>query len=35
MLGVLLAIGPAIGQVRAVAAAPRLALALGYDTDED
>jgi 4-carboxymuconolactone decarboxylase len=33
MLGVLLAIGPAIGQVRA--AAPRLALALGYDTDED
>jgi 4-carboxymuconolactone decarboxylase len=35
ILAVLFAIGPAIGQARAVAAAPRLALALGYDTDED
>jgi alkylhydroperoxidase/carboxymuconolactone decarboxylase family protein YurZ len=35
ILAVLFAIGPAIGQARAVAAAPRLALALGYDTEED
>ena len=31
---VLLVIGPAVGHARMVAAAPRLALALGYDVDE-
>jgi 4-carboxymuconolactone decarboxylase len=35
ILGVLLAIGASIGQARAVAAAPQLALALGYDVDSD
>ena len=31
---VLLVIGPAVGHARMVAAAPRLALALGYDVDD-
>jgi 4-carboxymuconolactone decarboxylase len=35
ILAVLLAIGPAIGEAQAVAAAPRLALALGYDVEGD
>jgi 4-carboxymuconolactone decarboxylase len=35
ILGVLLSIGPAIGEVGAVAVAPRLALALGYDVESD
>ena len=35
MLGVLVAVAPAVGLVRVVAAAPGLALALGYETDED
>jgi 4-carboxymuconolactone decarboxylase len=33
MLGVLLAIAPSVGQARVVGAAPRLALALGYDIE--
>jgi 4-carboxymuconolactone decarboxylase len=33
IVGVLLAIAPAIGHARTVAVAPRLALALGYDVD--
>jgi 4-carboxymuconolactone decarboxylase len=32
---VLLAVGPAVGLARVVAAAPRLALALGYEIDAD
>ena len=35
ILGVLLSIGPAIGEARTVEAAPRLALALGYDVEGD
>jgi 4-carboxymuconolactone decarboxylase len=35
ILGVLSAVGPAAGLARAVAAAPGLALALGYDVEED
>ena len=35
ILGVLSAVGPAAGLARAVAAAPRLALALGYDVEDD
>jgi 4-carboxymuconolactone decarboxylase len=34
ILGVLLAIAPAVGHARVVAVAPQLALALGYDIDE-
>ena len=34
ILGVLLAVAPAIGHARTVAVAPRLALALGYDVEE-
>jgi alkylhydroperoxidase/carboxymuconolactone decarboxylase family protein YurZ len=34
IVGVLLAIAPAVGHARTVAVAPRLALALGYDVDE-
>src|SRR6187397_2488307 len=34
IVGVLLAIAPAIGQARTVAVAPRLALALGYDVED-
>jgi 4-carboxymuconolactone decarboxylase len=34
ILGVLLAIAPAIGHARVVGAAPQLALALGYDVEE-
>jgi alkylhydroperoxidase/carboxymuconolactone decarboxylase family protein YurZ len=34
ILGVLLAVGPAVGLARIVAAAPELALALGYEMDE-
>ena len=33
ILAVLLSIGPAIGEAQTVAAAPRLALALGYDVE--
>jgi 4-carboxymuconolactone decarboxylase len=33
--GVLVAIGPAVGLARVVAEAPRLALALGYEIEED
>jgi alkylhydroperoxidase/carboxymuconolactone decarboxylase family protein YurZ len=35
IVGVLLAIGPAIGAARLVEAAPRLALALDFDVDDD
>jgi alkylhydroperoxidase/carboxymuconolactone decarboxylase family protein YurZ len=35
IVGVLLAVAPAIGHARTVAVAPRLALALGYDVDDD
>jgi 4-carboxymuconolactone decarboxylase len=35
ILGVLSAVAPAAGEARAVAAAPGLALALGYDVEED
>lgn len=35
ILGVLVAIGPAVGLARVVAAAPRLALAMGYEIDEE
>lgn len=35
ILGVMSAVGPAAGLARAVAAAPGLALALGYDVAED
>ena len=34
IVGVLLAIAPAVGHARTVAVAPRLALALGYDVEE-
>lgn len=34
LVGVLVAVMPSIGADRVVAAAPRLALALGYDVDE-
>src|SRR5689334_21945729 len=34
ILGVLVAIGPAVGLARMVAEAPRLALAMGYEIDE-
>jgi 4-carboxymuconolactone decarboxylase len=34
IVGVLLAIAPAIGHARTVAVAPRLALALGYDVED-
>jgi 4-carboxymuconolactone decarboxylase len=33
MVGVLLAIAPAVGNARTVSVAPRLALALGYDVE--
>lgn len=33
VVGVLLAIAPAVGHARVVAVAPRLALALGYDVE--
>jgi 4-carboxymuconolactone decarboxylase len=35
ILGVLVAIGPAVGLARVVAEAPRLALAMGYEIDEE
>jgi 4-carboxymuconolactone decarboxylase len=35
VLGVLLAIAPAVGHARVVGMAPQLALALGYDLEED
>lgn len=35
VLGVLLAIAPAVGHARVVGVAPKLALALGYDLEED
>ena len=34
VVGVLLAIAPAVGHARIVAVAPRLALALGYDVED-
>ena len=34
IVGVLLAIAPAVGNARTVAVAPRLALALGYDVED-
>ncbi len=35
ILGVLVAIGPAVGLARVVAEAPRLALAMGYEIEDD
>jgi 4-carboxymuconolactone decarboxylase len=35
IVGVLLAITPAVGHARVVGVAPHLALALGYDVDDD
>jgi 4-carboxymuconolactone decarboxylase len=35
IVGVLVAVGPTVGSARLVAAAPRLALAIGYDVDDD
>jgi alkylhydroperoxidase/carboxymuconolactone decarboxylase family protein YurZ len=35
IVGALVAVGPAVGFARLVAAAPRLALAIGYDVDVD
>lgn len=35
IVGVLVAVGPAIGLARVVATAPRLARAIGYDADSD
>ncbi len=35
ILGVLVAIGPAVGLARVVAEAPRLALAMGYEIDDE
>jgi 4-carboxymuconolactone decarboxylase len=35
VLGVLIAIGPAVGLARVVAQAPRLALAMGYEIDDE
>jgi alkylhydroperoxidase/carboxymuconolactone decarboxylase family protein YurZ len=35
IVGALVAIGPAVGFARLVAVAPRLALAIGYDIDDD
>jgi 4-carboxymuconolactone decarboxylase len=35
IVGALVAVGPAIGFARLVAVAPRLALAIGYDVDDD
>ena len=35
LVGALVAIGPAIGFARLVAVAPRLALAIGFDIDDD
>jgi hypothetical protein len=34
IVGVLLAVAPAVGHARTVAVAPRLALALGYDVED-
>ncbi len=35
IVGVLIAIAPAVGLARVVATAPKLALAIGYDLDAD
>ena len=35
IVGVLVAVAPAVGLARVVSAAPRLALAIGYDLDSD
>jgi alkylhydroperoxidase/carboxymuconolactone decarboxylase family protein YurZ len=35
LVGALVAVGPAIGFARLVAVAPRLALAIGFDVDDD
>lgn len=35
IVGVLVAVGPAVGFARLVAAAPTLALAIGYDVEDD
>ena len=35
LVGVLIAVAPAIGMARVVSSAPRLAVAIGYDIEED
>ena len=35
IVGVLIAVAPAVGQARVVSTAPRLALAIGYDIEVD
>ena len=35
IVGVLVAVAPAVGLARVVSTAPRLALAIGYDIDAD
>ena len=35
IVGVLVAVAPAVGLARVVSSAPRLAVAIGYDMDED
>ena len=35
LVGVLIAVAPAVGLARVVSSAPRLALAIGYDIEED
>jgi 4-carboxymuconolactone decarboxylase len=35
IVGVLVAVAPAVGLARVVSSAPRLAMAIGYDLDED
>ena len=35
IVGVLIAVAPALGLARVVSSAPRLALAIGYDIEED
>jgi 4-carboxymuconolactone decarboxylase len=35
LVGVLIAVAPAVGMARVVSSAPRLAMAIGYDIEED
>jgi len=35
IVGVLIAVAPALGLARVVSSAPRLAMAIGYDIEED
>lgn len=35
IVGVLIAVGPAVGQARVVSGAPKLAMAIGYDIEAD